>query len=115
MKRKIIQFFEQLIIHSILFPGKMGFGRPASGLMDYIRENGSILQFVEEMEKEAQANPFSQEYRLNGAGLKMVWEWNLSKSKIKISIGGDQKEYYPEFMRVATVIIKEFKFDKEVY
>ena len=115
MKRKIIQFLEKINILGIQNPGKMGFGYATSGLMDYIRERGSIHQFVEEMEKASQKDIFSHEFRLNGAGLKMVWEWNLSKSKIKFYIGGDQKEYYPEFIRVAAVIINEFKFDKEVY
>jgi len=115
MHRKIIHFLSELNILGILLPGKVGFGYATSALMEYTTERGSILQFVNEMEKASKKDPFSHEYRLNGAGLKMLWEWNLSKSKIKFVICGDQREYYPEFAKSADILIKENKFNKEVY
>jgi hypothetical protein len=103
MYKNIINFLKELHILGIQNPGKGGFGNATSTLMDAMVEMG-LFNFVDQMEKDA-AICITNEYRLNNAGLKMLCTWDLSTNEFLIAIGGDQYDYYPEFINKAMDLI----------
>jgi len=114
MHRKLIEFLKDLFVLGIQNPGRPGFGIAVSSFLDVV-ENG-FFAYVCQMENIAINQPnSSQEVRLNNAGLKMVWTWKVKNNRVKIFIGGDQVEYYQEFVEKARGLIKDYNFDKEVY
>lgn len=114
----LLSFFKDLIDLSIKHPGRVGFGIPCSYLLSKL-----ILHqehFIDTI-KGDYTNTFN-EFRLNGAGLKMNWRvirenkmltdspddncGPIKVAKFQCYITGDQKKDYPEFVEAAEKLIK---------
>jgi hypothetical protein len=111
---QLLIFFRELIQLSINYPGRSGWGHACSELLSdlILAQNHFIDRIVGDYSGEF------NEYRLNGAGLKM--HWKVKRDKIVISnsqvterahfqcyISGDQKKDYDDFVVMAEKYIKK--------
>jgi hypothetical protein len=103
----LLHFFNEIVNLGIRNPGRPGWGNPCSHLVEslILIQKKFISGIIE-----AKPND-SNEYRLNGAGLKMYWENRQERGSDHInfvcSIGGDQAKEYPAFVAAARKFIKE--------
>lgn len=103
----LLYFFNELINIAIKNPARPGWGNACSHLIEalILRQENFIKKIVE-----AKPNN-SNEYRLNGAGLKMYWELrqdrDTSDPRFVCNIGGDQAKDYDDFVVKARLFLKE--------
>lgn len=115
MKEKLIKFFTEFLEIGVAHSGAKGYGNPTSSLVEYCKMvglNELVMTMLKIMASETWYN--SNEYRLNGAGLKMLWSGNLGKERFRVVICGDQTENYPSFVAAAKTLIGEYGFDKDL-
>jgi len=96
----LLNFFFEFIQLSIKYPGRTGWGNPCSTLIEAM-----ILRQETFIKKIIDSDSDHNEYRLNGAGLKMYWV--VDQGKFKCRIGGDQAKDYPLFVEAVTKFIHQ--------
>ena len=116
---QLLYFFLELIKLGMDLPGRPGFGWPCSSLLEsMVLKQQSFIDRI----RGDYSGEFN-EYRLNGAGLKLHWKvertnMNLTDSpddncgpiqfsKFKCYISGDQKDDYTGFVVAAEKYIRE--------
>lgn len=123
-KFQLLYFFWELLKLSEKYPGKPGWGRPCSQLLEAmcLRQETFIDRILGDHTNS------SNEYRLNEAGLKMYWIVErknqmltdspddncgpVQSAKFKCYIGGDQAKDYEEFVLFANHEINKRGMDK---
>ena len=78
------------------------YGNPCINLMEQLvlYQQGFIACFLNAEDTSCD----SHEFRLNGAGLKLLWV--KYQGRYWMSIAGDQKDLYPEFVKMAKEFLK---------
>jgi len=101
------RFFYELISLSIRYPGRHGYGVGCSLLIEVLVErNESFINRIIENE-----DNYFNEYRLNGAGLKLHWRVirkDGAQPQFQCYISGDQVQDYPDFVVMAKYLIKKW-------
>lgn len=111
-KHKLMRFFYELIQLGIKYPGRPGFGNPISWLLEQMctRQEQFIARIVGDYTER------SQEWRINGAGLKMYARVEKSEKdgwrRFRCSLGGDQMRDYPDFEIYAKQLIRQYGYDR---
>lgn len=103
-KIDIRMFLTDLVRLGLLWPGPAGFGSPVSELVSTCFRIG-VSTFVDRIYGDYTGE--SHEFRINGAGLKLIWEMDRKDRRLKVSLVGDQKDNYPEFSAEVRELIKE--------
>lgn len=101
-------FLMDMVKLGLLYPGAEGFGNPVSELVHTCFRTG-ITSFVDRIYGDYTGE--SHEFRINGAGLKMLWEMD-NKRRFKVSLTGDQRVYYPRFCIEIDLLIEERGFQR---
>lgn len=113
MKLKLVSFFMELLVLGMKYDGGPGWGNPTSSLAEYVTERG-LIKFVDGMLALSGEDQWwnSHEYRLNGAGLKMLWHARGTTGGVKVAICGDQIDYYQDFVSAARELINRYGFNE---
>lgn len=111
MVGKLVSFLVWLVRESIKseYAHEMTGGHACRGLIEDITLWGAEAFAKRVMEGGG------TEYRLNSAGLKLYIDFNKGLNRLRLTIGGDQKEYYPKFVEAVKADIKRRGLDSESY
>lgn len=111
-RHKLMHFFFEMIKLGVKMPGRPGFGNPISWLLEQMctRQDAFLDRICNDYTYQ------SNEYRLNGAGLKMHWRLEKNTNNgwrvFKCHISGDQAKDYPEFVVAAKRLIRDYDYNK---
>ena len=98
-------FFKDVITMAFRTPLKPGWQGVVDGLVEQVTLYP--LQFIDKI---LYTEPnYSNEFRLNNAGLKMYWRVRKN-GRLIINIGGDQENEYPEFVEKFRELVKRYGF-----
>ena len=100
---RIRNFFYELIRLSLRYDYTRE-GSPVSGLIEQMCLYNE--SFIKRIMGDRTDEP--HEFRLNGAGLKMLWR--VHKDHLIIRITGDQVDMYPMFVDEARKLVRKFGF-----
>lgn len=105
MKFKLKNLFWQLLRLSNQYRDP-GYGDPCSGLLEQMcmYQESFLACFINAKDTHCD----SHEYRLNEAGLKLIWMKH--KGRLWMDIAGDQKECYPMFVAAAIETLRMYGF-----
>jgi hypothetical protein len=108
-KWQIQMFFFKLIKLGVRYPGRPNWGSPVEWVIEQMcmYQDQFLARIIGDYTNE------SHECRLNNAGLKMFWKVKGPHRCFYARIGGDQAKDYPEFVKAANTLIKEFGFLEE--
>jgi hypothetical protein len=111
MVGKLVLFLVWLVRESIKseYNAEMMVGHACKGLIEDIVLIGAVAFAKRVMEGGG------TEYRINSADLKLYIDHNSRLNRLKLSIGGEQKEYYPKFVEAVRADIKRRGLDSESY
>lgn len=100
---RIRMFFYELIRLSLRYDYTRN-GSPVSGLIEQmcLYNEPFVKRIMGDRTNE------SHEFRLNGAGLKMLWR--VHRNRLIIKICGDQVYMYPEFVEEGRKLVRKFGF-----
>ena len=98
-KFSLLRFFLEVIQIAInMEPNK--YGSPVSYLLENI-----VLYQEDFLNRILEDRGYSTEVRINGSGLKMYFRHRGPRGKV--TIGGDQIDLYPEFVKRVNELIRE--------
>jgi len=100
-KYRLRDLFLTMIQIGVAHPGRPGFGWPCSQLLEamLMRQDKFLDRIAGDYTGDC------HEYRLNGAGLKMIWDVDKETGRFYCSVSGDQRKDYPEFAEAIDIVL----------